>query len=78
MIVIMPQVGMTMNEGAITKWLKKDGERVEKGEPLFELMTEKLENEIEAIAAGTLKIYKEADPEVFITCGETIAEIIED
>ncbi len=78
MKVIMPQIGMTMQEGAITKWLKADGDKVEKGEPLFEIMTEKLENQIESVATGTLKIYREADPDEFITCGEEIAEIIEE
>ena len=53
MKVIMPQIGMTMQEGAITKWLKADGDKVEKGEPLFEIMTEKLENQIESVATGT-------------------------
>lgn len=78
MKVIMPQIGMTMNEGAITKWFKADGERVEKGEPLFSIITEKLDNEIESVASGTLKIIREADPDTFIPCGEEIAEIIED
>lgn len=78
MKVVMPQIGMTMQAGAISKWLKEDGARVEKGEPLFELMSEKLENEVEATASGILKILKPADPDDFISCGEEIAEIIED
>lgn len=78
MKIIMPQIGMTMNEGAITEWKKKDGDRVEKGEPLFTILTEKLENEVEAAASGTLKIIKEANEEVFIPCGEEIGEIIEE
>ncbi len=78
MKVVMPQIGMTMQEGAIMKWLKEDGAKVEKGEPLFELMSEKLENEVEATASGTLKILKQADSEEFIPCGEEIAEIVED
>ena len=51
---------------------------MEKGEPLYQIITEKLDNEIEAVATGTLKIIKKADPEDFIPCGEEIAEIIED
>jgi pyruvate dehydrogenase E2 component (dihydrolipoamide acetyltransferase) len=78
MIVIMPQIGMTMQEGTITRWLKEDGERVEKGEPLYELVTEKLENEIEAPCSGTLKILKPADLDDSVPCGDPIAEIIED
>lgn len=78
MKIIMPQVGMTMNEGAITEWKKNDGDRVEKGEPLFTILTEKLENEVEAAASGILKITKEANEEVFIPCGEEIGEIIEE
>ncbi len=78
MEIIMPQIGMTMNEGAIAEWKKNDGDKVEKGEPLFSIITEKLENEVEATATGTLKIIKEADPDDFIPCGEVIGEIIED
>ena len=41
-IVIMPKQGLMMEEGTITKWLKKEGEAVTAGEPLFEMETDKL------------------------------------
>lgn len=75
MKVIMPQLGMTMQEGIITEWKKKDGEYVKKGEILFSFTTEKLENEVEAPASGTLKIL--VNEGVCAKCGTVIAEIIE-
>ena len=78
MKVIMPQIGMSMKAGIITQWLKSDGERVEKGEPLYEFMTEKLNNEIPASGSGVLKIIKQASEDEEVPCGEEIAEIIED
>ena len=52
--VVMPQMGESIFEGTITKWLKKTGERVEKDEPLFEISTDKVDAEIPAPAAGIL------------------------
>ena len=75
MKVIMPQIGMTMQEGTITEWFKKDGEPVEKGELLFKVETEKMDSDIEAPATGTLKIIAAVDDN--IPCGEEVAEIIE-
>ncbi|MBI4777280.1 MAG: 2-oxo acid dehydrogenase subunit E2 [Deltaproteobacteria bacterium] len=48
----MPKWGLTMKEGKITKWLKKEGDRVKKGEPLFEVETEKITNLVESTAEG--------------------------
>ncbi len=61
--VVMPQMGESIAEGTITKWLKKVGERVERDEPLFEISTDKVDAEIPAPAAGTLTEvrYKEGD-----------------
>ena len=78
MKIVMPQMGMTMTEGAISKWYKNDGDRVEKGELLFCMISEKLVNDIEALVSGTLKIIRQADEEAFMPCGEEIGEIIED
>jgi len=50
----MPKYGWTMTEGKITKWLKKEGEPIREGEALFEIETEKVETEVEAIASGIL------------------------
>jgi len=75
MKVLMPQIGMTMQEGTIEKWLVEDGAHIEKGQPMMEISTEKLSNEIESTATGTFKIIaQEGD---VIKCGEEIAEIIE-
>ena len=52
--VIMPQMGESIVEGTITKWLKKPGDRVEKDEPLFEISTDKVDAEIPAPVAGLL------------------------
>src|SRR5262245_15917929 len=53
--VIMPQMGESIFEGTITKWLKKQGERVERDEPLFEISTDKIDTEIPSPAAGVLQ-----------------------
>jgi len=52
--VVMPQMGESIAEGTITKWLKKVGERVERDEPLFEISTDKVDAEIPSPAAGVL------------------------
>ena len=52
--VVMPQMGESIFEGAITKWLKKVGDSVEKDEPLFEISTDKVDAEIPAPVAGVL------------------------
>ena len=53
--ILMPKLGMTMTEGTITKWLKKEGDAVKKGEPVFELESDKLSNIQEAPADGVLR-----------------------
>lgn len=58
----LPLLGQTMEEGTITKWLKNEGDKVEKGEPLLEVMTDKANMEVEAPASGVLlKIMAPAD-----------------
>src|SRR5207253_4036305 len=52
--VIMPQMGESIVEGTLTKWLKKPGDKVERDEPLFEISTDKVDTEIPSPAAGTL------------------------
>lgn len=71
--ILMPSFGMSMKEGTIAKWLKSDGDSVEKDEAILEISTEKLTNEITAEASGILKIIAQ-EGEV-IACGETIGEI---
>jgi len=53
--VIMPQMGESIAEGTVTKWLKNVGDRVERDEPLFEISTDKVDAEIPSPAAGVLK-----------------------
>src|SRR5689334_1950711 len=63
--VVMPQMGESIVEGTLTKWLKKAGERVERDEPLFEISTDKVDTEIPSPAAGTLS-------EVLVEEGKTV------
>jgi pyruvate/2-oxoglutarate dehydrogenase complex dihydrolipoamide acyltransferase (E2) component len=53
--VIMPQMGESIFEGTITKWLKKPGDSIDRDEPLFEISTDKVDAEIPSPAAGVLK-----------------------
>jgi 2-oxoglutarate dehydrogenase E2 component (dihydrolipoamide succinyltransferase) len=53
--IIMPQMGESIVEGTITKWLKKPGDKVQRDEPLFEISTDKVDAEIPAPAAGVLQ-----------------------
>jgi pyruvate dehydrogenase E2 component (dihydrolipoamide acetyltransferase) len=59
--VVMPQMGESITEGTITKWLKKPGDTVQRDEPLFEISTDKVDAEIPSPAAGTLKDIKIAE-----------------
>src|ERR1700716_3654217 len=61
--VVMPQMGESIAEGTITKWLKHVGDHVARDEPLFEISTDKVDSEIPSPAAGTLTEvrYKEGE-----------------
>jgi len=75
--VLMPKLGLTMEKGEITEWYVEEGEEVTKGEPLFELMTDKITNIVEAPASGTLlKVLFEAGEEVPV--GQVLAFIGEE
>jgi 2-oxoglutarate dehydrogenase E2 component (dihydrolipoamide succinyltransferase) len=63
--VVMPQMGESIVEGTLTKWLKKPGERIERDEPLFEISTDKVDTEIPSPAAGTVS-------EVLVEEGKTV------
>src|SRR5580765_7426383 len=63
--VVMPQMGESIVEGTLTKWLKKPGERIERDEPLFEISTDKVDTEIPAPVAGTLA-------EILVPEGQTV------
>jgi pyruvate dehydrogenase E2 component (dihydrolipoamide acetyltransferase) len=69
----LPRLGQGMESGTIVKWLKSEGEPVEKGEPLYELDTDKVTQEVEADASGVL--LKIAVPEGEVEVGRTIAVI---
>src|SRR5688572_4785403 len=61
--VVMPQMGESIAEGTITKWLKNVGDHVERDEPLFEISTDKVDAEIPSPAAGTLTDIKHKEGE---------------
>jgi 2-oxoglutarate dehydrogenase E2 component (dihydrolipoamide succinyltransferase) len=74
--VKMPQLGETVVEGTILKWLKAEGDRVEVDEPLFEISTDKVDTEVPSVAAGTLT--KILVPEgSTVAVGTDLAEISE-
>lgn len=63
--VVMPQMGESIVEGTLTRWLKKPGDKVERDEPLFEISTDKVDTEIPSPAAGVLS-------EVLVQEGQTV------
>jgi len=63
--VVMPQMGESIFEGTITKWLKQPGDKVQRDEPLFEISTDKVDAEIPAPASGTLQ-------EIKVQAGNTV------
>ena len=72
----LPRLGQGMESGTVVRWLKQEGERVEKGEPLYELDTEKVTQEVEADASGVLLKITVQEGEVPV--GQTIAVIGEE
>ena len=74
--VIMPKVDMVMETGTFVEWLKKEGDRVEKGEPLFIVLTDKANIEVEASAGGILAGLR-AQPNDVIPVTEVIAYLLE-
>src|SRR5215467_4775748 len=63
--IVMPQMGESIFEGTITKWLKKPGDKIQRDEPLFEISTDKVDAEIPAPASGVLS-------EIKVTEGTTV------
>src|SRR5829696_4756111 len=74
--VKLPRLGQGMESGTVVRWLKQEGERIEKGEPLYELDTEKVTQEVEAEASGVL--LKIAVQEGEVPVGQTVAVIGEE
>src|ERR1700730_12083052 len=64
--VVMPQMGESIAEGTIVRWIKKVGEKVDRDEPLFEISTDKVDAEIPSPAAGVVT-------EIRVKEGETVA-----
>src|ERR1044071_1210647 len=63
--VVMPQMGVSVSEGTITKWLKAEGEHVEADEPLLEISTDKVDTEVPSPGSGTLT-------QILVPEGETV------
>jgi 2-oxoglutarate dehydrogenase E2 component (dihydrolipoamide succinyltransferase) len=63
--VVMPQMGVSVSEGTITKWLKREGEQIEADEPLLEISTDKVDTEVPSPASGTLV-------QILVQEGETV------
>jgi 2-oxoglutarate dehydrogenase E2 component (dihydrolipoamide succinyltransferase) len=63
--VVMPQMGVSVSEGTITRWLKQEGEQVESDEPLLEISTDKVDTEVPSPASGTLT-------QILVQEGETV------
>ncbi len=73
--VILPKLGMTMEAATIVRWVKQEGEDVRKDEPLLEIMTDKVEMQVEAPATGVLRGIR-AQPGAVIPVAEVIAYIV--
>src|SRR6476619_735567 len=72
--VTMPRLGESVSEGTVTRWLKKEGDRVEADEPLLEVSTDKVDTEIPSPAAGVLQSIKVAEDET-VEVGSELAVI---
>ena len=75
--VKMPKFGLIMTEGTIMEWYKKVGDHVEEGEPLAQVETQKIANDILSPVSGTL-VEILAQPEESIPCQDPIAKIRQD
>src|SRR5919204_5029679 len=75
--VKMPELGESISEGTITRWLKQEGDRVEADEPLFEISTDKVDTEVPSPVSGVLKSIKVHEDET-VSVGAELAEIEQD
>ncbi len=64
--VVMPQMGVSVSEGTVTRWLKQEGEQIEADEPLLEISTDKVDTEVPSPASGTVT-------QILVQEGETVA-----
>jgi len=74
--IYLPRMGQTMTEGTIDRWLKKDGDRVLKGEGVVEITTDKVTTTIESPKDGILQIL--IDKSITVPVGEVIGEVIDE
>ncbi|MEU9456998.1 biotin/lipoyl-containing protein [Streptomyces sp. NPDC048277] len=72
-VVRLPKLGLTMEEGELLEWLVEDGDTVEEGQPIYILATDKVENEVESTVAGTIRLIGEV--ETTYKVGDLLAEI---
>lgn len=72
--IIVPKWGLTMEEAEISQWVKSVGDRVDKGEPVVEIVTDKAEGEVESEVAGVL-IEVFAEPGQTVEPGEVIGRV---
>jgi pyruvate dehydrogenase E2 component (dihydrolipoamide acetyltransferase) len=72
----MPKIGMEMTEAVLARWLASDGDMVGKGQPLYEMETDKVTNEIESPVAGRLRHL--AEPGLTYAVGDPVAEVTDD
>lgn len=72
--VIMPKLGMTMEEGTIISWFRDEGDQLSEGEPLFEVETDKVTTEVPAPASGVLRKVL-AEPGATLLVGQAVAII---
>jgi len=76
MVLRMPKIGMEMTEGTLARWLADDGAGVSKGQPLYEVETDKVTSEIESPAAGRLR--RIAHEGVTYAVGDPVAELTDE
>ncbi|MEN6536256.1 MAG: dihydrolipoamide acetyltransferase family protein [Bryobacteraceae bacterium] len=74
--VVMPQLGLTMTEGSVSAWLKETGDKIDKGEALFSVETDKVEMEVEATVSGYVA-GKLVEPKQVVKVGTAIAVIVD-
>ena len=75
--VVMPQMGESITEGTVSKWLKQVGEKIEKDEPILEISTDKVDAEVPAPGAGVLLEIKAAEGET-VEVGSVVGVIGEE
>src|SRR5579864_6100810 len=72
--VVMPQMGVSVSEGTVTKWLKQEGDQVEADEPLLEISTDKVDTEVPSPASGTVTRVLVQEGQT-VEVGTTLAQI---